>query len=525
MHTKLKTILIAIGFAILFLPTSTVGAVGSGGTFKTSVRSGKAGTLFTATSNKSCAAVPSGTESRVLVTFTDSAGKITDIAGAPVGASGGTTVKTAANGSWSTTMLVPYKAVDSQSNAIKYTKDAARGVAKVKAQCGYSGSDSQFTATSNYVARSFVVTGASQSFNMSSRFVKQGGKVRISSKHFCSIATTGGIARVYDTQGEIASKTFSVKYGKLQSFSIDIPADATGGIYSVSVECKVPNDKKSLYYAEQPLLVANNYVSLGDSYSSGEGVPTSSGFISGTDTANNQCHRSNGAYSQLVRSSLGLVGGTFGACSGAVINDFYTDNHANANEPAQLSHINDDTNLVTLTIGGNDMGFGNIMGYCAQRAETDPYCKDVLGAQVDAAVAHLASQDPNDTQTLRSVYSAVREKAKNAHVVVLGYPRLFPKNPPTTCDTGVSTLKFAKTDMKWMNDTADKLDLAIKNAAVAQGFTYLDMNSAFKGHELCTSNSYMNPAILSNIVWSFHPNAQGQKAEANVLKNWIKTLK
>jgi len=502
-----------------------VGAIETGGTFKTSVKSGRAGTLLTLNSSESCPAVPSGMEPQVLVTFTDSAGTVTGLSGAPVIKNGGAIVNPTADGSWSTTMLVPYKTVDSYSNAINYTDDAARGAAKINAQCGYYSNSYPygFTAMRDYNTQPFNVTGASQSFDMSSRFVKQGSKVRISPEHFCSASTIEGVARIYNTQGDIATKTFKVKNGEWSPFDIAIPANAVGGIYGVGVECKVPNDKNSLYHTEQPLLVANNYLALGDSYSSGEGAPKS-GFISGTDTTDNQCHRSDAAYSQLVRKSLGIVYGTFRACSGAVINDFYANNHANAAEPAQLSWINDSTNLVTLTIGGNDIGFGNVMGYCAKRTAGNPYCKDALGTQVDAAISHLKSRDPNDKQTLQSVYSAVREKAKNAHVVVLGYPRLFPKNPPATCGTGAGTIKFVRSDMKWMNEVADKLNQAIKDAAIDQGFTYLDVNSAFKGHELCTPDRYLNRAIVNHAVWSFHPNVEGQKSEANLLKNWIKTL-
>ena len=115
------------------------------------------------------------------------------------------------------------------------------------------------------------------------------------------------------------------------------------------------------------------YVALGDSFSAGEGVPA---FEPGTDTditlesgPENACHRSErGSYSRRLVADPEVGGNIlpadFAACSGAVARDLETPNPDNEGEPAQIDHLNEFTNLVTLTMGGNDIGFGDIAALC-----------------------------------------------------------------------------------------------------------------------------------------------------------------
>src|SRR5256885_3854682 len=101
-----------------------------------------------------------------------------------------------------------------------------------------------------------------------------------------------------------------------------------------------------------------HYVALGDSYSAGEGVPP---YDRGTDVAGDMCHRSASAYSRVlhVKDRVELVDR---ACSGARVDDL-TSPRSRA-EPAQLSWIDARTDVVTMTIGGNDAYFAPVVGAC-----------------------------------------------------------------------------------------------------------------------------------------------------------------
>ncbi|UDY34892.1 PKD domain-containing protein [Dermatobacter hominis] len=121
------------------------------------------------------------------------------------------------------------------------------------------------------------------------------------------------------------------------------------------------------------------YLSLGDSYSSGEGLPafdvgTASDVTPVPDNLkeqypyDNKCHRSNGSYGRLISRDDDLPvlmePAEFHACSGAVTRDFETPNPDNEGEAAQLDHVNEFTDVVTLSVGGNDAGFGDVALMC-----------------------------------------------------------------------------------------------------------------------------------------------------------------
>jgi hypothetical protein len=118
----------------------------------------------------------------------------------------------------------------------------------------------------------------------------------------------------------------------------------------------------------------SRYVSLGDSFSAGEGVPA---FEPGTahdvepvDGVDNKCHRSaRGSYGRLLvrdpEVRANLLPATFRACSGAVTSDLSGANPDNDGEPAQIDRLSEFSNVVSLSMGGNDIGFGDIAALCA----------------------------------------------------------------------------------------------------------------------------------------------------------------
>ena len=107
----------------------------------------------------------------------------------------------------------------------------------------------------------------------------------------------------------------------------------------------------------------SSYVALGDSYASGEGVEP---FLPGTNRAQpeNRCHRSTLAYSRLLGDAAGVPARrTSWACSGARIGNFFP-GQGQWGEAGQLEHLDADTRLVTLSVGGNDLQFAAVLGSC-----------------------------------------------------------------------------------------------------------------------------------------------------------------
>ena len=236
----------------------------------------------------------------------------------------------------------------------------------------------------------------------------------------------------------------------------------------------------TLVLGTQPAFAATvNYVALGDSYSSGVG--------SGSYTSSSgSCLRSTLAYSQLWANAHSPASYVSVACSGAKTTD------VNAN---QLSALNSATTLVSISIGGNDVGFAGVMQDCVL------YSTSTCVSEVNAAENTARTQLPG---WLDTTYNGIRSRAPNARVVVLDYPRFY--HDLWYC-VGLSSTSRNK-----INEGADVLDGVISAAASRHGFVFADVRAAFaNGHEICDgSSSWLHSVDWSNIVQSYHPTAAGQ---------------
>ena len=267
---------------------------------------------------------------------------------------------------------------------------------------------------------------------------------------------------------------------------------------------------------------AGGYVALGDSYSSGEGVPDASGqFIppSNSPSPNDRCHRSYYAYSQDVIGTTGFPSAaqtSFWACSGAIIAD-YTHPNADNNEPSQQSHLLNPNGtpdgrirLVSLTMGGNDIQFPKVIAYCL----TVPSCEIPEDPIVTKLINHTEPR-------LVTLYGQILHDAPKAQVFVLGYPRIIASVPSPPCmAAGIDAGEAV-----WFGAKAAQLDNAIKRAVSqvdAKRLHYVDTLKAFSGGEACsrigsTSGTYMNGLMFRHPVYSFHPTKAGQQIFASLL--------
>jgi lysophospholipase L1-like esterase len=233
-----------------------------------------------------------------------------------------------------------------------------------------------------------------------------------------------------------------------------------------------------------PLLVAPPaqaaapaYVALGDSYSSGTGTRDYIADGSG-------CQRSTAAYPSLVAAARGYAL-NFRACSGAKVADVST---------TQLSALSASTAYVTISVGGNDAGFADVLTECA----TPWWAGDCDGA-IDDAQAFIDNTLPGRLGTL---YASIRSKAPNARVVVVGYPRIFMGE-----DCNAATW-FSPAEEARLNQTADLLNSRTQTAASARGFSFANPTSRFIGHAVCDDVEWIN-GLSSPISESYHPNKPG----------------
>ena len=223
---------------------------------------------------------------------------------------------------------------------------------------------------------------------------------------------------------------------------------------------------------------APSYVALGDSYSSGTG--TRSYLADGTS-----CLRSVYAYPSLIASAKGYAL-NFRACSGAKISDVTN---------SQLSALTASTSYVTLSVGGNDAGFADVLTTCAQPA----WLSNCNGA-VDRAQAYIRTTLP---AALTSLYASIRARAPQAKVTVVGYPRIFNGE-----DCNLLTW-FSPTEESRLNATADLLNSTTAARASAAGYSFANPTSRFVGHAVCDSPEWIN-GLSNPVTESYHPNKTGQ---------------
>lgn len=245
-----------------------------------------------------------------------------------------------------------------------------------------------------------------------------------------------------------------------------------------------------------------DYVALGDSYSAGSGVLP-------IDTSNLLCLRSTANYPHVIASTTGahLKDVTCGAAQ--------TKNFAEAQYPGvapQLDALSADTDLVTLTMGGNDNNtFINALTACGTAGilsggKGSP-CKDKNGTSFQDQI------DTNTYPALKKALQDIRAKSPDARVAALGYPWITPSTPDSSC---FAKLPIAAGDVSYLRDIQAHLNAAVKRAAQETGALYVDFSQASEGHDACKAvgTRWIEPLLFGQSIVPVHPNALGERSMA-----------
>ncbi|GHJ96925.1 lipase 1 [Streptomyces sp. NE5-10] len=219
------------------------------------------------------------------------------------------------------------------------------------------------------------------------------------------------------------------------------------------------------------------YVALGDSYSSGVGAGS---YLSDSGS----CKRSSRSYPALWSAANAPASFSFVACSGAT---------STTVKNSQLGSLSSTTTLISVSAGGNDIGFADIMGVCV--LQSDQACINA----VNEGTAKARNQLPGQ---LDQLYSSIRSRSPQARVMVLGYPRLYKLG---SCIVGIGDTK-----RKALDDAADTLNSVISQRAAAAGYRFIDVRGAFSGHEICSGDAWIHSTRVP-VDESYHPNSKGQQ--------------
>lgn len=256
------------------------------------------------------------------------------------------------------------------------------------------------------------------------------------------------------------------------------------------------------------------YVALGDSFSGGEGNRPFDG----------KCHRAEGddsAYPRILPSLVGYVAEpSFNACTGATIADVWQrPQPKRGDQKIQLEYLSPATRLVTLTIGGNDIGFAEIVTKCLFRRDCT---EGSLAERVRERLATIRAR-------LTGAYRLIREHMDpGGYLLVAGYPRLFLPGPDAGCEKLISRKEAEWIDSLVIQGNA-RIAKAVADATASAGnVAYVDVTERFAGHELCSNDEWLHDLHfslregLNPFKGSYHPNKNGQRAYAEAFAGTLR---
>ncbi|MFB7493425.1 SGNH/GDSL hydrolase family protein [Streptomyces sp. NPDC056161] len=250
-----------------------------------------------------------------------------------------------------------------------------------------------------------------------------------------------------------------------------------------------------------------DYVALGDSYASAPLVP---------DQVDANCLRSSHNYPSLVARSSGATL-TDVTCSGATTAEMTA---AQGTAPAQFDALDRHTDLVTVTIGGNDIGFSTVLGTCAKLSATDPAgapCRDHLtGAGTDQVTASIAATAPKVAKVLRGIH----QRAPYAKVVVVGYPDLFPEDG-VGCTS--ASVPLAAGDFSYLRDKEKELNGMLARQARLGRAQFVNTYDPTIGHDICrpVGERWIETFAPQTPAAPLHPNADGESAMATAVERTL----
>ncbi len=242
-----------------------------------------------------------------------------------------------------------------------------------------------------------------------------------------------------------------------------------------------------------------NYVSLGDSFVSGPFIP-----LQRLDPLS--CFKSTQNYPSVLARRLGIANFKDISCGGAQTKDMAgVQTGIPGQSVSQLSALKPDTDLVTLSIGGNDIGFMDIILNCAGKSLSDPHgapCKAGFGDELAARVAATAPK-------VASVLAGIKQRSPKAKIVVVGYLRILP--PSQGC---WPIVPISKGDVPYLDNVQQQLNGMLGAQAKAAGAAFVNPYDISLGRDTCAApwTKWVEGIIPTSLAFPVHPNAAGMNA-------------
>ena len=255
-------------------------------------------------------------------------------------------------------------------------------------------------------------------------------------------------------------------------------------------------------------------VALGDSYTAGGLMPVD------PLAKPAGCLRSTKAYPVLVAQALHAQL-TDVACANAGVKEMTGPQKTYlGTNPAQLAALKPGDRLVLLSLGGDDLGFLNVLQECMKVSVLAPSGSPCKAHYTAGGTDQLAAGVATETGKIAQVLTAIRERAPQARVVVVGYPDMFPRSG--ACWPAVP---IASGDIAYLRATELSANAMLAADAKAAGDTFVNTYTPTIGHDFCQQESVRDVEGLlpGSLALPFHPNVRGQQAMANAVLSALKS--
>jgi lysophospholipase L1-like esterase len=255
------------------------------------------------------------------------------------------------------------------------------------------------------------------------------------------------------------------------------------------------------------------YVALGDSYTSGPGIP-----VQRPDSG--LCGRSDRNYPSLLATAIRPAAFKDVSCSGA-ITDNMTQSQFGA--PPQFDALDSNTRLVTLGIGGNDADFVGTTTTCLFLGLLNPQgapCKERFTAGgTDQLLARINQVAPK----IDAVLQGIKARAPQARVLLVGYPDLLP-DAKSKCTVDIS---IGAGDFPYLYSINKAMNQMLATRAAANRVEYVDTFTSSIGHDGCQSpgTRYIEPVIGVVDGAPIHPNPLGMRNTAGQVQSKLAALR
>jgi lysophospholipase L1-like esterase len=253
------------------------------------------------------------------------------------------------------------------------------------------------------------------------------------------------------------------------------------------------------------------YVALGDSYTAGPLIPNQAGEPA-------LCFRSDHNYPSLVAQATHPAAFRDVSCSGAATANM-TQQQPLLSRSVPLGHnapqfdaLTRDTAVVTVGIGGNDLGFGDLALTCLALGLVDPAGAPCRQRYTAGGVDQNAQTIDAIAPRVAGVLSGIHERAPNARVLLVGYPDIL----PTTGPGCYPLVPLAAGDVPYLNGVEVGLNRMLAAQASAHDATYVDTYTPGVGHDVCQAPGvkWVEGVVPTAGAFSLHPNGLGMQAVA-----------